>query len=87
MGHFNYMGKSYWISWSSDEAALRNARWNWFTGRNYCRKMCMDMVSLETAEEEAFVRSLMAPSNVGDVHTSGRLCDAEVEGCNQTRYQ
>ena len=38
-GHFNFGGKSYWISWASNEQALRNARWNWFTGRNYCRKV------------------------------------------------
>ena len=30
-------GKSYWFSWDSDEDTLRNARWNWFTARNYCR--------------------------------------------------
>ena len=86
-GHFTFNRKSYWISWASDELTLRNARWNWFTGRNYCRKMCMDMVSFETVEEHNFVRDLMATSNVRDVHTAGRLCDAEVEGCNQTRFQ
>ena len=32
-------GKSYWFSWDSDEATLRNARWNWFTARNYCRSV------------------------------------------------
>merc|ERR1712004_402854 len=36
-GHFTFVGKSYWVSWASDESNLRNARWNWFTGRNYCR--------------------------------------------------
>ncbi len=86
-GHFNFNRKSYWISWASDELALRNGRWNWFTGRNYCRKMCMDMVSFETVGEHEFVRDLMRTSNVRDVHTAGRLCDAEVEGCNQTRFQ
>ena len=75
------------ISWASDELDLRNARWNWFTGRNYCRKMCMDMVSFETAAEQKFVGDLMASSSVNDVHTAGRLCDKEVEGCNQTRFQ
>ena len=36
-GHQSIGGKSYWFSWNSDEAALQNARWNWFTARNYCR--------------------------------------------------
>ncbi len=49
--------------------------------------MCMDMIGLETAEEQNFVQGLMGTSNVRDVHTAGRLCDAEVEGCNQTRFQ
>ena len=80
-------GKSYWISWASDETALRNARWNWFTGRNYCRKMCMDMVGFETRREQDFVEGLMKASNIQDVHTAGRLCDAEVEGRDAARFQ
>jgi hypothetical protein len=39
-------------------------RWNWFTGRNYCRKMCMDMVSFESKAEEDFVVGLMRTSGV-----------------------
>ena len=80
VGHFNFDSKSYWVSWASDEAVLRNARWNWFTGRNYCRKMCMDMISLESKAEEDFVVGLMRTSGIKDIHTSGRLCDKEVEG-------
>lgn len=87
VGHFNYDSKSYWASWASDEPALRNARWNWFTGRNYCRKMCMDMVSLETRAEENFVSGLMRSSNVQNIHTSGRLCDKEVEGCDAAHFK
>ena len=86
-GHFTFGGKSYWVSWASDEANLRNARWNWFTGRNYCRKMCMDMVSFETKAEQDFVEGLMKASNVEDVHNAGRLCDKEVEGCNAPRFK
>ena len=52
------------MSWASDEAVLRNARWNWFTGRNYCRKMCMDMVSFETKAEEDFIVGLMRTSGI-----------------------
>ncbi len=81
VGHFEFNGKSYWVSWFSNESALRNARWNWFTGRNYCRKMCMDMVSLETKAEQDFIHRFLAASNVNNIHTAGRLCDKEVEGC------
>jgi len=86
-GHFTFGGKSYWISWASDESTLRNARWNWFTGRNYCRKMCMDMVSFETKAEQDFVEGLMKASGVQDIHNAGRLCDAEVEGCDAARFK
>ena len=87
VGHFNYDSKSYWVSWASDETVLRNARWNWFTGRNYCRKMCMDMVSIESKAEEDFVVGLMRTSGIKDIHTSGRLCDKEVEGCEAAHFQ
>lgn len=86
-GHFTFGGKSYWVSWASDESNLRNARWNWFTGRNYCRKMCMDMVSFENKAEQDFVEGLMKASNVEDVHNAGRLCDKEVEGCDAPRFK
>ena len=86
-GHFAFNRKSYWFSAASDETTLRNARWNWFTGRNYCRKMCMDMVSFESQAEQDFVEDLMERTNVPNLHLAGRLCDAEVEGCNQTRFQ
>ena len=49
--------------------------------------MCMDMVSFETKAEETFVHNLMKSSDIKDVHTSGRLCDGEVEGCDQPRFQ
>ena len=50
-------------------------------------QMCMDMVSFETKAEETFVHNLMKSSGIKDVHTSGRLCDGEVEGCDQPRFQ
>ena len=45
VGATQFEGKTYWFNWNSDEAILRNAKWNWFTARNYCRKRCMDLVS------------------------------------------
>jgi hypothetical protein len=47
----------------------------------------MDMVSFETKAEETFVHNLMKSSGIKDVHSSGRLCDGEVEGCDQPRFQ
>jgi len=80
-------GKSYWFSWDSDEATLRNARWNWFTARNYCRMRCMDLITLESGREHDFIGENMARGGVREVWTSGRLCDKEVDGCDQPRFQ
>merc|ERR1712210_300888 len=83
-GHKQIGGKSYWVSWDSDEAVLKNARWNWFTARNYCRKRCMDLVAFENGNEQNAVGEFMNAGNVREVWTSGRLCDKEVDGCEQT---
>jgi len=80
-------GKSYWFSWDSDEATLRNARWNWFTARNYCRMRCMDLITVESRREHDFIGENMALGGVREVWTSGRLCDKEVDGCDQPRFQ
>ena len=47
----------------------------------------MDMVSFETQREQQFIEGLMNNVGLDNLHTAGRLCDAEVEGCNQTRFQ
>ena len=45
------------------------------------------MVSFETKGEQDFVEGLMKASGIQDVHTAGRLCDAEVEGCDAARFK
>ena len=47
----------------------------------------MDMVSFENKAEQDFVEGLMKASNVQDIHNAGRLCDAEVEGCDAPRFK
>merc|ERR1711970_770586 len=86
-GHKLLGGKSYWFSWESDEAVLQNARWNWFTARNYCRKRCMDLISIESQTEQNSIGGVMKSGNVREVWTSGRLCDKGVDGCEQARFQ
>ncbi|XP_023343172.1 uncharacterized protein LOC111712710 isoform X1 [Eurytemora carolleeae] len=87
VGEKEYDGKSYWFSWDSDEAVLRNARWNWFTARNYCRKRCMDLISIESQDEQDFLGREMKKAGVRETWSSGRLCDKEVDGCDQPRFQ
>jgi len=86
-GHQLVGGKSYWFSWNSDEAVLKNAKWNWFTARNYCRMRCMDLIAIESNSELKSIGSVMKRGNVKEVWTSGRLCDKEVDGCEQARFQ
>merc|ERR1711863_46566 len=86
-GATQYEGKTYWFSWQSDEEVLRKAKWNWFTARNYCRKRCMDLVSFEKPNEWEFITTLMRGAGIQELWTSGRLCDAEVNGCDAPHYQ
>jgi len=50
----------YWFSWLSDDPELRNAEWDWFNARNYCRKRCMDLVSIESFDEYQWLKNKMA---------------------------
>lgn len=59
IGNENFNGQRYWMSWKSDDPQLRGAVWDWFNARNYCRKRCMDLVSIETREEYEFLKSHM----------------------------
>ena len=51
----------------------------WFTGRNICRRHCMDLVSLETTEENEFIKKRMAKGLNRFIWTSGRKCN--FKGC------
>ena len=47
----------------------------------------MDLVTIESAQEQNAMGRVMAAGNVREVWTSGRLCDKEVDGCEQARFQ
>ena len=47
----------------------------------------MDLITLESAQEQNFIGENMARGGVREVWTSGRLCDKEVDGCDQARFQ
>lgn len=82
VGNQRFGNHVYWMSWQSDDPALRNAKWDWFNARNYCRKRCMDLVSIETREEYEFIKSHMG--GVKYIWTSGRLCD--FDGCDKPEF-
>ena len=61
-GNHRFGNHLYWMSWESDDPALRNEVWDWFNARNYCRKRCMDLVSIETPEEAQWLRGFIGSS-------------------------
>ena len=32
-----FNGHLYWFSWQDNDANVKNAKWDWFNARNYCR--------------------------------------------------
>jgi len=78
-----YGGHNYWFSWQDSDNSVRNAKWDWFNARNYCRKRCMDLVSFETREEYEWVKRSIN-GNVPYFWTSGRLCD--FDGCDRKDF-
>jgi len=85
-GSFQFQNRTYWVSWHSNEQVLRDARWNWFSARNYCRKRCMDLISFENDGEWQLINNFAEKANIKEIWTSGRLCDAEVSGCEAKHY-
>ena len=53
---------------------------SWLDARNICRSMCMDLVSVETKEENTMVEDIMSKYDVDSIWTSGRLCN--FHGCD-----
>jgi len=78
-----FNGHLYWFSWQDNDGSVRNAKWDWFNARNYCRKRCMDLVSFETKEEYDWVKGFINV-NVPYFWTSGRLCD--FDGCDRPDF-
>ena len=81
-GNARFGNHLYWFSWESDDSQLKNAKWDWFNARNYCRKRCMDLVAIETQQEYDFLKSHIGGAKY--FWTSGRLCD--FDGCDAPRF-
>jgi len=77
-----FNGHLYWFSWQDNDPNVKNAKWDWFNARNYCRKRCMDLVSFETADEYQHFKNIIGETKY--VWTSGRLCN--FDGCDQDQF-
>merc|ERR1711902_353223 len=58
---------------------------DWITGRNICRRHCMDLVSIETREENEFLKRRMINGLIRFFWTSGRKCN--FDGCDRADLQ
>jgi len=75
-----YRNHYYYFSWLDSDLQLQRGHWSWFNARNYCRKRCMDLVSLDTQQEYDWIKGFMN-ANVPYFWTSGRKCD--FDGCDR----
>ncbi|XP_066258590.1 uncharacterized protein [Euwallacea similis] len=54
---------------------------DWLGARNFCRMRCMDSVSLETPQENEWIKRKIESENITEIWTSGRICD--FKGCDR----
>ncbi|XP_065572085.1 uncharacterized protein LOC136034689 isoform X2 [Artemia franciscana] len=66
---------AYLFSW--DDAILENTTVPWVDARNFCRRQCMELVSLSEEEEETFVYRMMTYGGIPMAWTSGKFCEGK----------
>lgn len=54
--HFTREGKNYHLSWLE---AGRNIEFTWEGARNYCRKFCMDSITIDSEAENQMVKTIL----------------------------
>ncbi|GLH14357.1 Protein of unknown function [Gryllus bimaculatus] len=54
---FNFRGHNYFFS--GHQAQYRNSRLDWLDARNICREYCMDLISMESQEENNLIFRLI----------------------------
>lgn len=70
---------SYFFSW--EHQPTKSLEVDWLDARNICRRHCMDAVSLETPQENEFIKQRIARGNIRYIWTSGRKCN--FDGCDR----
>ncbi|VVC44004.1 C-type lectin, conserved site,C-type lectin fold,C-type lectin-like/link domain,C-type lectin-like [Cinara cedri] len=74
---FTYKGRNYFYSGHTQQ--YKTSKVDWLEARNICREYCMDLVSIETEEENNLIFRLIQQNDAPYIWTSGRLCD--FKGC------
>lgn len=70
---------SYFFSW--EHQPTKSLEVDWLDARNICRRHCMDAVSLETPQENEFIKQRISRGNIRYIWTSGRKCN--FAGCDR----
>ena len=70
--HATRFNKKYHFSWL---AVGKNSKWDWEGARNYCRKFCMDSITIESKQEKDWVKNLIRKENLHYTWTGGRKCN------------
>jgi len=81
--HAQFNNHNYFFSWEYD--LTRDLKVDWVTGRNICRRHCMDLVSIETRNEYDFLKQRMIDGGVRFFWSSGRKCN--FPGCERADLQ
>merc|ERR1712128_316903 len=71
--HTKKFGKSYHFSWLE---AGRDTKWGWEGARNYCRKFCMDSISITTKEENEWVTGVLRKDDIRYIWSEDSLPQA-----------
>ncbi|CAG0886338.1 unnamed protein product, partial [Darwinula stevensoni] len=81
--HETQNGRKYFFSWLHPQT--RNLQVDWLDARNICRRHCMDLVSLESPQENVYIQNKIRDGNQPYIWTSGRKCD--FQGCDRPDLQ
>ncbi|KAE8749902.1 C-type lectin [Frankliniella occidentalis] len=81
--HETYNGHGYLFTW--EEPKTVGLQLGWTEAREFCRARCMDLVSLESQEENDFIKERVSKANQNYVWTSGRKCN--FKGCERPDLQ
>lgn len=78
-----FNGSWYFFSWEYEPT--KDLKVTWFQARNICRRHCMDTVSLESTEENNWIKERLISGGKRYTWTSGRKCN--FDGCDREDLQ
>lgn len=65
--------------------AGRNIEFTWEGARNYCRKFCMDSITIDSEAENQMVKTILRRESIAYIWTGGHKCN--FRGCERKDLQ